>query len=92
MFKKENHPKFGAKNFVETNLAISKGIKEFYLKHEPKSKGKKGILSAQYGIGGQFVFCYNKTGKELIFPSLNACRQHFKVRWYTLKKNLDTKN
>jgi group I intron endonuclease len=92
LFKKENHPKFGSKNSADTNLAISKGIKEFYRKHEHHAKGKKGILSAQYGIGGQFVFFYNKTGKELIFPSINAAKQHFKVRWSTIKNNLDTQN
>ena len=92
LFKKENHPKYGSKNSVETNLAISKGIKEFYRKHDHHAKGKKGIFSAQYGIGGQFVFCYNKTGKELIFPSINGAKQHFKVRWSTIKNNLDTQN
>ena len=92
LFKKENHPKFGSKNSVETNLAISKGIKEFYHKHNHHAKGKKGIFSAQYGIGGQFVFCYNKTGEELIFPSINGAKQHFKVRWSTIKNNLDTQN
>jgi hypothetical protein len=96
LFKKENHPKFGSKNSVpfegETNLEISKGIKEFYRKHDHPAKGKKGIFSAQYGIGGQFVFCYNKNEKELIFPSINGAKQHFKVSWSTIKKNLDTQN
>jgi len=86
LFKKENHPKYGSKNSVETNLAISEGIKEFYRKHDHHAKGKKGILSAQYGIGGEFVFFYNKTGKELIFPSINSARQYFKVGWTTIKK------
>jgi hypothetical protein len=36
------------------------------------------------------VFCYSKTDKELIFPSINAAKQHFKVRWTFIKKNLDT--
>lgn len=90
LFKKENHPKFGSKNSLETNLAISKSIKEFYKTHTHPAKGKKGIFSAQYGIGGHFVFFYNKTGKELIFPSINAAKIHFKVRWTTIKKNLDT--
>jgi hypothetical protein len=44
------------------------------------SKGLKGKLSPQYGIGGHFVFCYNKKGEELIFPSINAAKQHFRVR------------
>ena len=91
MFKKEKHPKFGKNNSVETNLAISEGIKKFYRKHD-HAKGKKGIFSAQYGIKGKFVFCYNKKGKELIFPSINGARQYFKVRWSTIKKNLDTQN
>ena len=67
LFKKENHPKFGSKNSVETKLAISKGIKYFYCKNEHHAKGKKGILSAQYGIGGQFVFVTIKQEKNWFF-------------------------
>jgi hypothetical protein len=39
---------------------------------------------------GVLVFCYNEKNEELIFPSINAARQHFKVRWTLIKKNLDT--
>lgn len=92
LFKKENHPKFGIKNSGETNIAISEGIKEYYRNHDHHAKGKKGKLSAQYGIGGKFVFFYDKRGKELIFPSINASRLHFKVSWTTIKKNVDSKN
>ena len=92
MFRKENHPKYGSVTPAETKKAISDGNKNFYLTHVHPSKGLKGPLSPQYGINGQVVFCYNKAGKELIFPSLNGARQHFKVRWTTLKKNLDSNN
>lgn len=54
------------------------------------SKGLKGKLSPQYGIGGHFVFCYNKKGEELTFPSINGAKQHFKVRWTFIKQNIDT--
>ena len=114
-FKKESHPKYGSKTSIETRQAISLGIKNFYLNNYHKYKGKKGILSPQYGIGGLFVFCYKITGTdslslisltdkmqdnsykeksiiELIFPSINAARQHFKVRWTTIKKIIDTPN
>jgi hypothetical protein len=67
----------------ETKKAISEGIKNFYLTNihpRLRTKGLKGKLSAQYSIGGKFVFCYSKAGKELIFPSINAAKQHFKVR------------
>jgi hypothetical protein len=38
------------------------------------------------------VFCYNQNGEELIFPSINATRQHFQVRWTLIKKSIDTQN
>jgi hypothetical protein len=38
----------------------------------------------------RIVFCYNEKNEELIFPSINAARKHFKVRWTLIKKNLDT--
>jgi group I intron endonuclease len=88
---KENHPKFWYTTSSETKKAISEGIINFYLNNSNARKGLKGKLSAQYGIGGNFVFCYNKTNEELIFPSINAAKQHFKVRWTYLKKNIDSK-
>lgn len=90
MFKKDKHPKYGSITSFETKKAISDALKEFYRNKTQHSKGKKGILSYQYGIGGQFVFCYNKKGEELIFPSINSAKQYFKVRWGTIKTNLDT--
>jgi hypothetical protein len=71
-------------------MAISEGIKNYYLTNNHPSKGLKGKLSPQYGIGGKFVFCYSETDKELVFPSINATKQHFKVRWSYIKNNLDT--
>ena len=90
LLKKENHPKFGTISSEDTKQAISEGIKNFYRTNTHKYKGLKGVLSPQYGIGGQSVFCYNETGKELIFPSINGAKQYFKVRWTTIKKNLDS--
>ena len=92
LLKKENHPNYGTTRSDETKKAISDSIKEFYHTHSHHAKGQKGILAKQSGIGGQFVFCYSKTGEEFIFPSINGAKQHFKVRWTTIKKNLDTQN
>ena len=88
MLKKENHP--GSTTSVETRQAISESIKLFYSKNSHPSKGLKGKLSPLFGIGGKFVFCYNETNKELIFPSINGARNHFKVRWTLIKENIDT--
>lgn len=92
LFKKENHPKLGNVTTTNTKKAINDSIKKFYLTRSHPSKELKGKLSSQYGIGGDFVFCYNQKGEELIFPSINAARQHFKVRWTHIKKNIDTHN
>lgn len=89
--RKENHPKFGSTTSVETKQAISEGIKLYYSINSHPRKGLKGNLSPQYGIGGKLVFCYSKTGEELTFPSINAAKQHFKVRWSLIKNNIDTK-
>ena len=83
------HPKYGSVTSPETRKAISDGIKNFYSENSHSYKGLKGKLAPQYGIGGKFVFCYDKTGKELIFPSINGARQHFKVRWTLIKNNID---
>lgn len=91
LLSKENHPKYGYIPSPETKKAIKEGIAKYYLTNHHPSKGLKGKLSAQYGMGGKLVFCYNKTGEELIFPSINEARQHFKVRWTYIKKNIDTR-
>lgn len=90
LFKKENHPNFGKVSSPEKRKAISEGVKNFYLNNSHSSKGLKGKLSPQYGIGGNFVFFYNKKGEELVFPSINGAKQHFKVRWTFIKNNIDT--
>lgn len=92
LFRKENHPKYGSTTSPETKKAIRDGIKKFYLTRFHSSKGLKGKLSPQYGIGGKLVFCYDNDNNELMFPSINAAKQHFKVRWTYIKKNLDTGN
>lgn len=79
-FKKELYPKYGNTTSPETVEAIKQGIKKFYLNNTHPYKGKTGKLSPQHGIGGSFVFCYSIQDQELIFPSINAARQHFKVR------------
>lgn len=95
LFRKENHPKYGYKTSSDTKKAIfiREGIKQFYINNSAghTKKALKGKLSAQYGIGGKFVYCYDKNNNELIFPSINAARQYFKIRWTTIKDTIDNK-
>lgn len=94
LFKKERHLKYGSITSDSTKKAIRlrEGVKEFYTTNTHTWKGLKGKLSPQDSIGGKFVFCYNKYNNELIFPSINAAKEHFKVRWTYIKKNIDTGN
>lgn len=64
LFKKENHPKFGSVTSLETKKAISDSIKKFFLTRSHPSKGLKGKLSPQYGIGSDFVFVIIKRVKN----------------------------
>jgi len=80
LFTEKNHPNYDKILSPQTREAISKGIKKYYLTNNHRSKGLKGKLSSQYGIGGKLVFCYNKKGEELIFTSINETRQYFHVR------------
>ena len=89
-FKKEGHPRLGYVSSPETVEQIKQNIRDFYLNNNHPYKGKTDKLSLQYGIGGSMVFCYNKENKELMFSSINAAKQHFKIRWTTIKKNLDS--
>lgn len=90
LLSKENHPNLWKKTPIEVRKAISESIKKYYLENNHPVKGLKGELAPQYGIGGKFVFCYSKSGEELIFPSINGARQYFKVRWTYIKQNIDT--
>lgn len=47
-------------------------LQALYKTKDIHSKGKKGILSAQYGIGGNRVHCYSENGEYLYYPSVNA--------------------
>lgn len=71
---------------------ISSKIKAFYKTHNHPSKGKKGVLSPQYGKGGKSVHCYDLQGNYLYFPSVNGARQHFKVRSTKISDNIDSGN
>lgn len=70
LFKKENHPKFGSVTSLETKKAISDSIKKFFLTRSHPSKGLKGKLSPQYGIGSDFVFVIIKRVKNWFFHLL----------------------
>ena len=86
------HPRFNKKVSVEQRLLTSLALKKFYSENTHHNKGKLGKLAPQFGIGGKEILMTNQNGKVLSFPSINAARQHFRVRFTTISKNLDNQN
>src|SRR5258708_30955411 len=83
------HPRFGTKASDEQKLLTSLALKKYYEEHDHHSKGKKGKLSYQYGIGGTKIIMNNDFGDIHSFSSINSARLHFRVRFTTISKNID---
>ena len=80
----ELHSRFGSKVSEEQKELTSLALKKYYEEHKHHSKGKKGILFSQYGIGGTKIIMTNEKGETISFPSINSARIHFKIRFYTI--------
>lgn len=85
----ELHPRFGTKADEEQKLLTSLALKKYYQEHVHHSKGKKGKLSTQYGIGGTKLIMTNELGETISFPSINSARLHFRIRFSTVSKNIN---
>ena len=85
----ELQPRFGKSVSEEQKLLTSLALKIFYQEHVHHSKGKKGILSAQYGIGGTQIIMTSELGETITFPSINSARLQFRVRFTTISKNIN---
>jgi len=86
------HPRFNSKVFEQQKLLTSLALKKYYLEHPlggHHNKGKKGKLAPQYGIGGTKINLKSANGEVLSFPSINATRQHFRVRFTTISLNIN---
>jgi len=92
-FKKSHsgklHPRFGSNVSDEQKLLTSLALKKYYEEHEHHSKGKRGKLSSQYGIGGIKINMTNEFGDNISFPSINSARLHFRVRFKTISLNIN---
>lgn len=86
----ELHPRFGKKVTEEQKILTSIALKNFYSENENKFKGKKGILSLQYGIGGTQIILKSENNDILSFPSINSARLYFRLRFNTISKNINT--
>ena len=83
------HPRFGSKATEQQKSLTSLALKKYYKVHDHHSKGKKGPLSAQYGIGGTKITMTDEQGTIVTFPSINSARLYFRVRFTRISKNID---
>ena len=82
-------PKFGNKVSKQQKLLTSIALKNNFAEHGHHNKGKIGILSPQFGIGGTKIIMKSDNGDVLSFPSINATRKHFRVRFSTISLNVN---
>jgi hypothetical protein len=54
------HPRFGSKASDQQKIVTSIALKKYYEEHDHHSKGKKGKLASQYGIGGTKIIMTNE--------------------------------
>ena len=83
------NPRFNTKASEQQTLLTSLALKKYLLEHGHHNKGKKGILAPQYGIGGKKIIMKSENGEVLSFPSINATKQHFRVRFTTISLNVN---
>jgi group I intron endonuclease len=86
------HPRYNTKASLDQQKLTSLALKKYYLVNTHHSKGKKGVLSSQYGLGGTQVTLSSENGEVLTFPSINAARKHFRVRFTTISLNVNQNN
>ena len=83
------HPRYNTKVSDQQKLLTSLALKKYLLEHGHHNKGKKGKLAPQYGLGGTKITMKSENGEVLSFPSINATRQHFRVRFSTISLNIN---
>lgn len=88
-FAGELHPRFNTKVSKQQKLLTSIALKNYFAEHGHHNKGKKGLLAPQFGIGGTKIVMKSENGDLLSFPSINATRKHFRVRFSTISLNVD---
>ncbi len=83
------HPRFNTKASEQQKILTSLALKNYLQEHGHHNKGKKGKLAPQYGIGGTKITMKSENGEILSFPSINATRQQFRVRFSTISLNVN---
>lgn len=77
------HPRFNSKVSEQQKMLTSVALKNYFA--EPN----KGRLVPQFGINSTKIIMKSESGDIISFPSINATRKHFRVRFSTISLNVD---
>jgi len=80
------HLRFNTKVSEQQKLLTSVTLKNYFAEH---GHHNKGILATQLGVGGTKIIMKSENGDIISFPSINATRKQFKVRFSTISGNVD---
>lgn len=84
------HPRWNTKVSEQQKKLASLALKNYFNNNIHHNKGKKGVLAPQYGINGTIINMKSEKGETLKFPSINSARLHFRVRFNTISRNINT--
>lgn len=83
------HPRYNTKVSEQQKMLTSLALKKHFSEQGHHNKGKKGVLAPQFGIGGTKVIMKSEKGEIISFPSINAARTHFRVRFSSISLNIN---
>ena len=81
------HPRFNTKVSEQQKMLTSIALKNYFAEHG--HKGKKDLLATQFFGSGTKIVMKSENGDILSFPSINATRKQFRVRFSTISLNVD---
>jgi group I intron endonuclease len=94
------HSKYQSRIIEQQNILTNLSLKKYLDEHGHHNK--KGLLMTQIGLvpnddglmiaNGTKIVMKNENGNLLSFPSINATRKHFRVRFSTISLNVDKNN
>lgn len=94
------HSKYQSRVIEQQNILTSLSLKKYLDEHGHHNK--KGLLMTKIGLvpnddglmiaNGTKIVMKNENGNLLSFPSINATRKHFRVRFSTISLNVDKNN
>jgi group I intron endonuclease len=83
------HSIYNTKASEQQKMLTSLSLKEYLVDNGYHYKDKNGLLIHQYGVTGTKIIMKNENGDLLSFPSINATRKHFRVRFSTISLNVN---